>query len=295
MGHASNGYFAFSKAEEFLSCFDDFVRNFDKYLQTVCSKIDWNSIDTKEMMKFFHSITNFYDYFNSAPRERIKTLVTPPAKKSTRTSFLQFNYTNVLDELLARRSMFGFDGLDENLHVHGQMGDGNPTIGVNHEAQIENEDIRKDPIVQNVFIKPNYLDFIQNRYQSQDIPRNKAVDVIKQSSVICAFGTSIGETDIYWWNIIGEWLKSTEGTLIIFDVRDIENDRVSPLAVHKNWTYLQREQQVILDRFAELSNLGKGWVVANPDKIFVELNSDLFNFKLPLKAEDKAKTPSSVT
>lgn len=47
----------------------------------------------------------------------------------------------------------------------------------------------------------------------------ECIKVIEKSNLVCLFGLSLGDSDIFWWNLIGEQLLRTDFRLILF-VRD---------------------------------------------------------------------------
>jgi len=123
---------------------------------------------------------------------------------------------------------------------------------------------------------------------------DKALSVINKSHVICVFGASIGATDGYWWRKIGEWMKTTNGILVIFDICGQTNEKVDPLIILENVTNLNKRRKDIINRFTSLSGLGEGWESTNPNRIIVELDRPMFNFKLPLhKNNEKLTNPLS--
>ena len=170
----------------------------------------------------------------------------------------------------------------QNLHVHGEIAGRHLTIGVNDEAQIQNEQLRNVPDVQSIFIKQKFLDILQNRDVNNNI-REMAINAIDESSIICAFGISIGDTDKYWWGKIGEWLEDhVSGIFIIFDICDTVDDGVSRRSFLRYEEAANRRRAEIIDRFIRLAGLDMEWVNNHPNRIVVELDSKMFQFKLPM-------------
>jgi hypothetical protein len=99
-------------------------------------------------------------------------------------------------------------------HVHGSLG--RPIIfAVNDESQIANPDIFNCPngnIYHDLFIKRNANAAYK---ENNDIT---ALEMLKESDIICIYGMSIGPTDGIWWERICDWLvQDSKHKLIIFE------------------------------------------------------------------------------
>ena len=97
-------------------------------------------------------------------------------------------------------------------HIHGCIGD-NILVGVNDINQIHNEQLKKDNTALDLLIKPQSNKAIGSRVDEE------CIRVIEKSNLMCLFGLSLGDSDIFWWNLIGEQLLRTDFRLILF-VRD---------------------------------------------------------------------------
>ena len=298
MGQQSKCFDGENPADDFIKCFSNFAVCFNNYLNKECKKIDWDAVDQTLCNKFILSITHFYEYTKSVLSNTISDLFHHSGSEPAEINFIQFNYTNAFDELVKKSNLSqqlsaelgrlnSLNTLGLNLHVHGKMND-YPTIGVNDESQIENETIRNDPRVRQEFVKPNYLDLLESDNVNKNIARTDAISVINESNLICSFGVSIGASDKYWWEKIGKWLTNTSGVFVIFDICDDgEDDGINPDDVFVHRRRLSERKKEITDRFMSLANINSEWLNKNPNKIIVELNSDLFSFKLPKKEERK--------
>jgi len=294
MGKRSKQFIGGTPAEDFIECFDNFVVCFSKYLQTECANVDWDCVGEDIHRTFNQSICEFYSFVRTVSQDDIKK-VARIGTESTSRCILQFNYTDIFDKLLQKSDLWQQRDarwrymLGKNLHVHGKMEGGYPTIGVDNEAQIENEVIRNHHKTRDIFVKPNFLERLQSRNVNNNIARTDALEVINASYVICAFGVSIGETDQYWWKKIGEWLVRSNGLFIIFDVCGSIDDGISPIAFLNSEATAEERKKEIIDRFARLAGLEPDWLAANQNKIIVELDSSMFQFKLPILKESHNK------
>jgi len=296
MGKQSKHFDSETPVEDFMECFDNFAVCFNKYLVDECEKIDWDSVDTDSYKNFISSMRKFYLHIKTVPSNTIQNLLQHSWNQAAKLNVIQFNYTDVFDMLIKKsgllRELHGeiqgnseLNRLGANLHVHGSIGGGYPSIGVNDESQIENEIIKNDTRIHKIFVKPQFLDALQKRDANRNIPRADALNAIKESAIICAFGVSMGDSDAYWWEKIGVWLKESTGVLVIFDVCGNTDDGVSPLAFLNSEMSAEDRRKEIVDRFIRLSNIEKNWIDACPNRIIVELDTDMFSFKLPVKSD----------
>jgi len=289
MGIHSNEFQGDTPVEDFIECFNDFVVSFNGYLAEECENIDWQSLNTATIQNFMHSITSFYTHITRVGHGEVQSRI--GVRKAV--NFLQFNYTDAFDKLLDKSNLknlkntipsghVGIGSLGKNLHIHGKLGKGGyMTMGVDEEKQIKNAKMSNDPRMQMLFIKPMFLDALQARNVNREIMREEALRQITSSSVICSYGSSIGDTDGYWWLKIGDWLKNSHGTFIIFDVCGAEDDGISPLAFLNSELSIDDRKKEITERFLRLAMLNEDWVNMNPNRLIIELDTKMFNFKLP--------------
>jgi|GEM_PF-1590230 hypothetical protein len=299
MGQQSSCFNGDHQVEDFIECFSNFVECFNKYLITECKSINWGSVSTVIYGKFIESVTHFYMYVKSVLRSTIRKYIHHSLGEVAKLNFIQFNYTNTFDELIKRSNLSNQlsvllnsssdnalnspNQLGANLHVHGEMNGKHPTIGVNDETQISNETIRKDLRSGSIFIKPKFLDILQNNNVNQNIPRTDALNVIAESDLICTFGVSLGASDKFWWEKIGKWLTNSNGVFIIFDKCGMADNGTSPMDFLNCTMGIMARKQEIISRFSRLAEINPEWLNKNPNKIIVELDSDMFAFKLPKK------------
>ena len=303
MGKQSTCFDGNDPVKDFIDCFDDFVINFNEYLINECNTINWDTVDTTICNKFTVSLMQFCSYLKSVLCNTILDLLRHPTDEEAKLNILQFIYTNAFDKLVEKSNLsnqlhallgnYGsqnsLNTLGLNLHVHGAINGGHPTIGVNDESQIANETIKMDPRVGQIFIKPKFLDILQRNNVNANIPRTNALKAITESTIICVFGMSMGASDKFWWKKIGEWLKNTGGVLIIFDISDGVDDGISPRSFLNREINIEHQREEIIKRVISYSDINQEWLNKNPDKIIVELNSEMFAFELPKKVNLKTE------
>jgi len=280
----------FNSAEDFLTCHNDFVKKFQIYLEQECSNIDYDNMDEMAKNKwFYHSIVLFWKYIKTVPTKKFDNKFINKKSSGLHIYFLQFNYTNVFYELLGICKKPRIMKLKTFIalwpHVHGKI-NYYMTIGVNDITQIKNNAIKDD--IREFFVKKEYWRKLQTQDVNFPVSMITGINTIKKTHIFCLFGTSIGETDKHWWERIGKRLKSTKQTIIIiFDKCDGLADSTLPEDVRKNEQLRQARTDEIKNRFIELSNLKQEWLNNNPNRIIIELNSTMFDFKLPRKTTTK--------
>jgi len=275
----------FSTHGDFLSCFDNFVIQFNTYLGNECNSIDWNSVDQTLKNEFVQSILNFTTRVKSVPQNTFEQALVVLQNQKTSYAFLQFNYTNAFDKLLESvKTQIAPQGtrriISCNLHVHGEL-DNRPVIGVDSIEQIKKQSFSES--IKTVFVKPLFLEAIQARNVSVQIPAKKAIDTIKSSNIICVFGASMGETDKTWWKEVGNWLQNKDKFLIIFDVCGDEDERISPLSFLSRENDVNTRKEAIYGRVATLAERTDTIKEESRKKVIIELDNTMFNFKLPKK------------
>ncbi|MCI9682689.1 MAG: hypothetical protein HFI26_15085 [Lachnospiraceae bacterium] len=143
--------------------------------------------------------------------------------------------------------------------------DNTMVLGVNDENQIANADFR-EPDSKERLIKSDINESYGNT-RKQD-----AQAVIENSSIICVFGMSLGETDQIWWQSIANWLRQDlSRELVIFSKKDRE------FLVKKHT--LQQERN-IRNKFFDNGNIPVDVRRQIEKQIHVVINADLFHIRL---------------
>lgn len=143
-------------------------------------------------------------------------------KTPQNTNIITFNYTKCIENILGIKYVnhykLGYNNkgnpcyLHSIKHIHGCIDD-NILVGVNDINQIHNEQFKKDNTALALLIKPQSNKAIGSRVDEE------CIRVVQKSNLVCLFGLSLGDSDIFWWNLIGEQLLRTDFRLILF-VRD---------------------------------------------------------------------------
>lgn len=189
--------------DELLECLRDFAEYMERYL-----------IEEQERFKLRLGNAELYDAvikeimisletFYSGISHNVDSLM--EARKAGhlgRIDAVSFNYTDVFDmvilECLKRN---GFSKRNVS-HIHGILKDG-PVFGIDNIDQVKvNYNLSRRG--KRGFIKPIFNDQFDKERVRQ------AKEKIKAADVICAFGVSLGESDLSWRNEIIDWLRNNE-------------------------------------------------------------------------------------
>ena len=282
----------FNSPEDYIACYQDFASKLNDYLLKENERLNLNNISQKNQNEFNNSLYYFYNKLQSVEFDKIKSLHTEAGQLRIALNVIQLNYTNTFDKLyeaLIPANYYCEKG--KCLHAHGQIGGGNHAMGVNDISQIKDQMLKNDSIVANTFVKTAFHKLLQNKNVNKKTDYSKAQDIIKSTQTFCIFGCSIGDTDKFWWQQIGQCLSKHANThLIIFDVCEIdtENEGLNQLTLVLNSQKEDEKRKAIIQNFLKQSDLGEDWAEKNEGRIFVELNTNMFDIHIPeIKEKNK--------
>ncbi len=193
----------FETKDDFLECVNDFSYKLKLYLKDV-EKHFRKYIKGKEdaiVGEVINSLTTFDGEVSKNVTNELSNNTNP---YFSRLSFISFNYTDIGKQIIKQSIQRRLGVSDINLmfhHVHGNIED--LTLGCDNEGQIKarfdiDDDIRLS------FVKPYFND----EYDLQR--KNIAMQLIDGARFICAYGLTLGESDLMWRRKIIEWLKESE-------------------------------------------------------------------------------------
>lgn len=261
-------------AGNFRICVSDFKKQFAAYLKKEQERMN----HTPDLgVKFWNALTGFPASMPMLFRETNNF-------SSASYSFINFNYTNTLDAFIksAKRSTKYADSkssIQNLIHVHGTI-DSGLILGVNDPSQIANPVLASDA-ANNRFgatiLKPRTNEELG---YGQDI---LAKNLIDNSSLICVYGMSIGESDRCWWEELGNWLAIANNTQLLLYIHKSDLDRTDTDSVID-------AKLDVLDRFLRLSGMNESDAKRTRKRIGVILNQDIFSLDLPLKENPSSKS-----
>jgi len=133
-------------------------------------------------------------------------------------------------------------------------------LGVNDSQQIKNESFRTNKNILEYLLKGESYRAL--RHGKDVIFRNQ----ISKANLICIFGSSLGDSDNNWWELIGQQLMG-DCYLIIFDVCNEEVDGIM----------INRFKRDVLIKFRRKAKMTNEQFNVIEEKILVNLNSNMFN------------------
>lgn len=236
----------FDNIEKYIWVYENIVHSLIEYLtkeeESFKEKINQISFDKvwSKTKLFYNGLPekeeeDFHNFFKSY-------------SSTVKLKFVSFNYTNCLDQFVTMMYVNGARkeaiyptkkwSLDKKvLHVNGTV-ERFPIFGLNDRSQIANKDFSEAEELEKIILKSECVKSVKG------ISYNTLEREIKNSSMICIFGMSLGETDKRWWDLILEWLKEKEDReLLIFTYA--ENVKMPELA-HEYSRYEAEQKNGIL-------------------------------------------------
>lgn len=195
-------------------------------------------------------------------------------KQGTVYNFINFNYTRTLNMLIsAAKSLQEHGNLyvvanQTNAVVRGVFGavvavhgtrDSTIIMGVNDESQLDMAPEYITPKLRRTLIKPETNDALGRREDKG------AETLIRDSDIIAIYGLSLGETDVKWKNLLGDWLKYDSHKVVLFGHKGMENaNTVIPEDV---LDYVEEKQNEFLKRL--YPDIGQTEVEELRDRVFI--------------------------
>lgn len=204
--------FSPEQASQFLDCYEDAQSGIVQYLKEQTKKCKVSAIADDILKEFANTILNCYQELPDMERNAVNVVCNEVKDDNRNISFLSFNYTRVLEEILQRlptilkKWKYGATEytctINPNvIHVHGTMSEF-PIIGVDTDEQIANKALLSTPQFREIMIKAECVNALGRLWH------RRAEELISQSRIVCVFGMSLGETDAKWWRKLTQWLKA---------------------------------------------------------------------------------------
>lgn len=228
--------------------------------------------------EFRKKVINFFSDFNTLDKEHYHKVMKTTTEQIN-YSFITFNYTNVLDNIVlaAQKNCESFsnhvvgntrysDKIMLPHHIHGKLTE-DLILGLDNAEQILNDKLKSNPKLINYIIKS----IVNTALGEKKI--EKAKDIIDKSKYVCLFGLSIGDTDGMWWRYIIEWLKRDSNNRLVLFVNKNTNVQLSG---QEKIRFRDSNREMMLERsHCEVSETMK----QVQDKIIIVPNSKIFNLE----------------
>ena len=215
-------HFSKETVNDFIACYEDAHTQLMEYLDQEVNRFDYE-LNTEMIQQLRQGIEVFYSELQPEEQKQIISRLNQNRNESNMIQFISYNYTKVLDTIVSQifaaplsewRNEFGarcIYGICSNvIHAHGTL-ERYPIFGVNDESQIANKELLSISKFAKLMIKPESVKAIGETWH------NEIKSAIKNSSIICIFGMSLGTTDSVWFESIMNWLREDKNRhLIIF-------------------------------------------------------------------------------
>lgn len=191
-----------SSEKELIECVRDFKSYMVNHLNNEYLKLEQmikNFKSYREPVKELNeSIRGFYRKLIPNTVNEIDNLL---ADTNVNYHFLTFNYTFSSELFFAIKQQYEQISLAKPIHIHGTLAN-DVVLGIDNVEQIEDLPYTLTTRGRRSFVKTVFNgDFDRSRVE-------KAKQIIKQSSVICVYGWSMGESDQFWVDLLREWITT---------------------------------------------------------------------------------------
>lgn len=202
-------HFTKDTKEEYKECFRHFNRRFNEYLEQENKKANFtNAGKIGEVMK--NAVETFYHL--QIREQRDVASIINNSSGAIAYNFVSFNYTDCLmkcvDILKKQIAADEKHKVGRAFHIHGTIAEG-MIMGVNDEKQILNKELASDSEIVDEIVKPKI-----NSMMGTDCDQTLK-NIICNSTIICVYGMSIGDTDKTWWVQIAKWLAGDKPRRLI--------------------------------------------------------------------------------
>ncbi len=245
---------------------EDITEKLGDYLQEEENKFDFSKVSNKLIEDFCYP----EKYLPKAENTRLINFKNKWKTEEWAINIMTLNYTLTIEKLLkkfpkndlAKHHSYYDISLNGIEHIHGYVDD-RMILGVNDVSQIRNTEFHSNIDATEALIKTEC-----NKTYKHTIDE-WCISEVLSANLICIFGSSIGDTDNFWWELIGDRLKKSECRLIIFT----KGEEVPKRIAVRN----ARIEREIKKRFMDKIRLTDEEKIDIDDKIFVVVNAGIFS------------------
>lgn len=249
---------------------DDLRESLGDYLEEQENQFDFTKIDKD---KLFNYLCFPEKILPTTDRNEISSYISQYRSLTWTLDIFTFNFTRTIEKIIDSESIRNIPiGKHYNNnpitlraieHIHGYTDD-MMVLGVNDISQVANEVFHNDLNALEQIVKIN-----ANKANKHNVD-NVFEQRIKSANLICIFGSSIGDTDNYWWEQIGNRIKA--GVLVLIFTKGVEISRRSN---HKRG----RIERSFREYFLSKTNLTDSEKEKFGKNIYIGVNTNMFNFK----------------
>lgn len=252
---------------EFDLVFDDLTEQLSKYLEKQENGFDFSQIDKVQLFQYLTKPENF---LLRADKQSLLSFYRTWNNHHWNTSIISFNYTRTIEKIIGGKYENIEIGKQINSHpirlnsiehIHGYW-DNRMILGVNDLTQVKNKKLHTNQDIIESIIKMDCNKALKHTVDQSCIQK------INNSHLICIFGSSLGATDKFWWELIGKQLKRESFRLIIFG----KGPEIPTQFTRKTSRYERAIRKTFLDK-TKLSEEEKDRF---SERILIGYNTDMF-------------------
>lgn len=252
--------------EEFDAIYANLCTELSTYLGKQEQILDYSKANIE---KFYSDLTHPETYLRPTESAEVKTFKEQWLTNHWNINIITLNYTRVIEKILnddtldkkILRHHNSYEVVLKNLlHIHGYLDD-RMIIGVNDASQIKNKTFHDSLEIQEALIK------ISNNQASKEFTHSNCEFLVNSANLICIFGSSIGDTDKHWWNLIGNQLKNN-CRLLLFS----KTEEINKLFRSKIERPVRQTREYFLSK-TDLTNEEKETI---KPKIYIGINTSIF-------------------
>ena len=266
-----------SDVELFKSFYRDISHALNNYLNLVQENVPF--IQDKDRNKFWKDLITPENYLHlDSQKDKFKIYA---STKEVVADIITFNYTSTLERFLIpywNNEGYFSDLLTSDFfkirsikHIHGWLNESDLLFGVNDITQIGNNEFCEDENFQDLMIKPK-----GNIELGTNIDQ-ECISLIENANIFYLYGTSLGPTDQYWWNLIGKRFNRHPETVILYF--DYRSQKLKSNLILRDYISLERNVRKQL-----METMGiEGKEIEYRNRIYVACNREIFPTYPPKK------------
>ena len=267
----------FETEEDFISCIRDFKSFMVAYLREEENKFLENIPAGESKILLSRELQSSMDNFYNGQTPNVQYAINKIREETfDDCSFITFNYTKVLDEIIKIYISQTKRRIDNLIHIHGKL-DADVVLGINDVTQLGNHKFNFTKKLFRAFIKPLF----NNAYDEQRVI--DASDTISKSDVICIYGMSLGESDEMWVEKIYNWLaQNNNHHLIYYKYSEKRFNRLNSDEI------MDEEDERVEELIGRLCK-GRERKEEFYNQIHIPVEFDIFDFKTIIEKENERK------
>ena len=254
-------------AEEFYNFYFELNGLLQNYLKEQNNQFTPTS---KLKIKFNDDFVKFDKYLGDLDKGYYNEFLKRHNFSSKDISVMTLNYTDTLEKILDLNNGVTTKFLELNvnlrniIHVHGRLGR-SIIIGIDNESQMKNLSFCNNDDIKDCMVK------MQSNQAMKEIRHLQCENLIKNANLIVLMGVSLGDTDAYWWRLVGENLISRKNIAIIQHLYDPLS--ISEIEMHKIGK-IERQQKNLIRQKMLIKE--ENWTEELNKRLFFTINKPIF-------------------